>query len=467
VRQPAQYYTIVEVDGKVQSPGYNIQYIVEDPLRVEYALEKFQVPDSTIQTAFLEVYVNGELLAQGSEYRVNVGNSSVVLDPGVVVAGDELEIFLTNTGDYQIDGATVTFNVGSEPAQDAVINVYSFTNHDVTGLERYTYDMVIRSSLTQGTNEFSRYHSIKGGKIELATPAVGVQYVWVMVDGEWLMPTVDYDLSLDKRIVHLKDAPAKDVTVDVLHFAAPLSSPRIAFRQFKDILNRTHYKRVDNAQGIVLAQDLNNYDLRIEVEDASLLPNPDRRSNKPGIIFIDGERIEYFVKDGNTLRQLRRGTLGTGVGVNYPAGTTIEAQGPDKNIPYADEVITTNIDATEGQTRFALDWIPVAGVNEFELFVAGTRMSKTPIEVFDPTLAIDSPEGDVTHPADFTVEYTYNSNGTIATAEVVLTNPASEGNRITIVRKQGRLWTEPGTPLKDAQNDIGNFLRQSVSELPE
>ena len=467
VKQPAQFYTIVEVNGKVKSPGYNLQYVVTDPLQVEYELEKFQIPDSTLNTAFLEVYINGDILEQSVEYLVSVGNSSVIFDSGLLQEGDEVELFVKDTGDYQMSGTTLTFNVGKEPAEDDVINVYSFTNHDVTGLERYTYDMVARSSLTKGLDEFTRFHSIKGGKIELATPAVGVQYVWVMVDGEWLMPTVDYELSLDKRIVHLKDAPADGVTVDVLHFAAPLSTPRIAFRQFKDILNRTHYKRVDNGQGIVLAQDLNDYDLRIEVEDATLLPNPDRRSNKPGIIFIEGERIEYFVKDGNTLRQIRRGTLGTGVGANYPAGTPIEAQGPSKNIPYADEVITTNIDATEGQTIITLDWIPTAGVNEFELFVAGRRMRKTPIEVFDPTIAIDSPQGDVTQPAEFTVELTYNEIGAVVLAEVVLAEPASEGNRITIVRKQGKLWTEPGVPLKDVQNDIGNFLRQSVSELPE
>ena len=32
-----------------------------------------------------------------------------------------------------------------------------------------------------------------------------------------------------------------------------------------------------------------------------------------GVLFINGERIEYFVKDGNSLQQLRRGTMGTGV----------------------------------------------------------------------------------------------------------------------------------------------------------
>ena len=40
---------------------------------------------------------------------------------------------------------------------------------------------------------------------------------------------------------------------------------------------------------------------------------PEKSTNTPGVLFINGERIEYFVKDGNSLQQLRRGTMGTGV----------------------------------------------------------------------------------------------------------------------------------------------------------
>jgi hypothetical protein len=39
--------------------------------------------------------------------------------------------------------------------------------------------------------------------------------------------------------------------------------------------------------------------------------------------------------------------------------------------------------------------------------------------------------------------------------------------KLVIIRKIGKLWTDPGTPLKDAQNDIGSFLRGAQSELPE
>ena len=44
-----------------------------------------------------------------------------------------------------------------------------------------------------------------------------------------------------------------------------------------------------------------------------MLSNPNRNLNLPGIIEINGERIEYYQKNGNVLSQLRRGTLGTGV----------------------------------------------------------------------------------------------------------------------------------------------------------
>ena len=464
-RGPSQFFTIVEVDGDIKNSGYSIRHTVENELLREYELEKFQIPASTINTTALEVYLNGVFLTQTVEYIVNVGNSSITMEPGILNVGDEIEIFVKDTGDYQVDGNVISFN--DVLPENSIINVYSFTNHDVTGLERHTYDIVVRSELTPGTREFTRYHNIAGGKIELSSPAVAVQYVWVMVDGNWLTPTVDYELSSDKKVVRLKDIPATGSTVDVLHFAEVVSTPVIAWRQFKDILNRTHYKRVDNALDIVLAEDLNDYDLRITLNDTSLLPTPDRRQNKPGIVFINGERIEYFVKSGNTLRQIRRGTLGTGIGSVYPAGTRVVLGTSEKNIPYADEIITTNIDAIEGQTTVVLDWIPAAGANEFEIFVGGKRLRKTEIPVFNPLNALDSPAGDEIQPPQFTVEYLRNDLGTVLSAEVVLLEPAREGERITIIKKQGKLWSEPGVPIKESQNNIGFFLRQGISQLPE
>jgi hypothetical protein len=274
-----------------------------------------------------------------------------------------------------------------------------------------------------------------------------------------LSPSVDYKLQSNMRIIELVKEPSENDTIDIIHFTAPISTPTIAWQQFKDILNRTHYKRVDNNDGVKLAQDLAFNDLRIVVvEGADKLPRPDKSSNKPGIIWINGERIEYFAKTGNDLRQLRRGTLGTGIASVHKAETRVYGAGVEKTIPYADQNIVWSPVAavTEGQTEFTLDFTPNS-VNEFEVFAAGKRLNKAAIATFDPVLAIDSPEGDVNTPAEFTV------NGDTLT----LTSPMKADQKLVVIRKVGKLWTDPGTPLKDAQNDIGSFLRGARSELPE
>ena len=45
----------------------------------------------------------------------------------------------------------------------------------------------------------------------------------------------------------------------------------------------------------------------------------------PGIIHINGERIEYYTKNGNTLGQIRRGVGGTSTPMIHPLGTVVEA----------------------------------------------------------------------------------------------------------------------------------------------
>ena len=301
------------------------------------------------------------------------------------------------------------------------------------------------------------YKKIRGLMIKYHIPNLNTlessinNYITLLLDE---MGSITVKITLDED-----NTRSLNDIIDIIHFTAPISTPTIAWQQFKDILNRTHYKRVDNNDGIKLSQPLNYNDLRVVVvEGADRLPTPDKRSNKPGVIWLDGERIEYFAKTGNDLRQLRRGTLGTGVKDTYPTNTPVYGGGIDKNIPYRDETIVWSpVDAvTEGQTDFTLDFTPNS-VNEFEVFAAGTRLNKAAIVKFNPAIAIDSPEGDVNTPAEFTV------SGNVLT----LTNPMSANQKLVVIRKIGKLWTTPGTPLKDAQNDIGSFLRGAQSELPE
>jgi hypothetical protein len=49
------------------------------------------------------------------------------------------------------------------------------------------------------------------------------------------------------------------------------------------------------------------------------------------------------VKEDNTLRQIRRGTLGTGVKSVHSAGTKVYNQSSSKTIPYRDRTLTQSI----------------------------------------------------------------------------------------------------------------------------
>jgi hypothetical protein len=452
-QEPVEYYTIVQVDNRVLVPGYNKEFVVEEN-QTEFNIDKFQIPASTITPTDVEVYLNGKNLQRNTQFILNVGNSSIQISENLATQGDELEVFVSTNGEYSITGKTLTLN--QIPDDNEKVNVYQFTNHNILDIERQTYDVVSRSSLVAGSEEYSKYHNLTGGRIKLNSPAAGAQYIWVIQNGIILSPTVDYQLSVDKSMVYLNNQPSLNDTIDIIHFAAPVSTPRIAWTQFKDILNRTHYKRYDNSSGTVLAKPLTVSDIRIEMNDASSLPEPSKKLNRPGVVFIEGERIEYFVKENNTLRQLRRGTLGTGIGNQYDAGTVVIDQGISKNIPYKDETITELFFADGTSNHFALDF-EASSTDEFEVFVAGKRLRKSSIQYFNPEVAQDSPEGDTILPPEFTL----NAN------TLILQQTPKDGTKIIVVRKIGKLWSNPGTPLKDADNVIGNFLRNSTSELPK
>ena len=376
-----------------------------------------------------------------------------------------LEIYVITDGDYRIDGTVLILDTA--PANGAVVEVLQFTNHDLLGIERINYDVVARTTLIEADVDYITYNRLTVGEIKLRKPAVDAQYVWVSVNSELLTPSVDYYVTDDKLKVQLVRQPAANDVIDVIHFTAPVSTPKFAYRQFKDMLNRTHFKRLDTAPA-KLAQNLNYYDLRIELDNASELSDPNKGQNLPGVIFIEGERIEYFVKEENTLRQLRRGTLGTGVKDTYAVSTKVYDQNISKTVPYKDQTLSYNVSyVEEGIKKLGVDGLtatfeigyPVASINEIEVFVGGVRMRKTALDVFNSATALDSPEGDTTVVADFTFDAETN-------AITLLATPAKD-IRVTVVKKVGQSWTTFGESLGDTENSIARFLRAGTSELPE
>ena len=452
---PSEHNVIVKVDNSILNAGYNIQYTIPANSQREFPLEIFQMPQGSLDVADVKIFLNGVEITTPLQWRFEIANSSITLTDEVGAPGDLLDMYVITDGAYRINGNTVTLDTA--PTNGAVIEVIQFTNHDLLGLERISYDVISRTTLIEADVDYITYNRLTVGEITLRKPAVDAQYVWVSVNGELLSPSVDYSVTDDKLKVQLVRHPAANDVIDVIHFTADVSIAKFAYRQFKDMLNRTHFKRLDAAPA-KLAQPLNYYDLRVELDDASALSEPNKGQNLPGVIFIDGERIEYFVKESNTLRQLRRGTLGTGVKNTYTLNTKVNDQNISKTVPYKDQTLAYNTTADGVTSVFTISY-PVASINEIEVFAAGVRMRKTPIDVFNPLTALDSPEGDASVAADFTFNADTN-------AITLLATPAAD-TRVTVVKKVGQSWTTFGESLGDTENSIARFLRAGTSELPE
>ena len=452
---PSEHNVIVKVDNTILNAGYNIQYTIPENNQREYPLEIFQMPQGSLDVEDVKVFLNGVEITTPTQWRFEIANSSITLSDEIGVPGDLVEMYVITDGDYRISGTTVTLDTA--PVNGAVVEVIQFTNHDLLGIERINYDVVSRTTLIPEDVDYITYNRLTVGEITLRAPAVDAQYVWVSVNGELLSPSVDYYVTDDKLKVQLVRQPAANDVIDIVHFTAPVITPKFAYRQFKDMLNRTHFKRLDTAPA-KLAQALNYYDLRIELDNASSLSEPNKGQNLPGVIFIEGERIEYFVKEGNTLRQLRRGTLGTGVKNTYAIDTKVYDQNISKTVPYKDQTLASNATADGATSVFEIGY-PVASINEIEVFVGGVRMRKTALDVFSPLTALDSPEGDATVAADFTFDAVTN-------AITMLATPLAD-TRVTVVKKVGQSWTNNGTSLGDTENSIARFLRAGTSALPE
>ena len=478
-KSPGHYYTIVKVGNKVLNPGYSERFTLSSNNR-EYFVNDAQIEEGTLSSQEIRVYINETEIEYLSEWTWISDRNLIRLKPGVEIQdGDILDLYLISNGEYRFgffDQADVfnevpdTLYLDETPVDNQDIKVYQFSNHDAQGFQRDTTTVISRQNLT-GQNYITE--GIRSnGLIALREEAIDAQYVWVSINGELLNPSIEYYVTENKRYIKIIKEVAPGDVIDILHFAKAATINKFGWRQFKDMLNRTHYKRLDDTNEVYLERDLNQYDNVIHVTNGELLANPDAESRVPGIIFIDKERIEFFVRDGNKLSQLRRGTLGTGVKDVHVAGSRVNDQGNSQNMPYNDQTLISSFIADGTTNTVTLDFIPESpnlygdAIDTIEVFVAGRRLRKNSIssyrfettenETIIEPLAQDSPQGDITLDAEFTLE------GNVLT----FTDTPSENVQIQVIRKVGNTWSDPGTPLGQADNAISRFLRSVTVDLP-
>lgn len=401
-QEPVQFYTLVTVNNKVLNAGYTQRFEVTGTR--EYQLRKWQVPVGTVTGDKIDVYLNGRKLSFLQEWTYEGAGSfnpaiaadaqpgsTIILNRGVGIAGDVLRVHLIADGEYRFGyfeigedssdtfvGTPDTIYFDETYAAGTDIRVYQFSNHDSQGIERQKFDVVERTQMSEGSEGYYEYRTLKNGLIRLREQAVDVAYIWVSVNGTLLTPTADYVLLENKRYIKMITPLADDDVVDIIHFSNPPVSSKFGWRIFKDMLNRYHYKRLGSGINYVLAEPLRYFDKIITLETAESLPTPALSSRIPGVIFINGERIEYFRRDGNVLKQIRRGTLGTGVKTIHSAGDSVYNQSIDANIPYKDEVVT--FEASAGTYKdMSVDYASIGAVTVDSITYTANNNSAFPL----------------------------------------------------------------------------------------
>jgi hypothetical protein len=495
--KPYENYLLVINNGNLLRPGESIYWLLKDNEYI-YNITDYKALPFTLDPSTIKVYINGEQLSS-LDYTLNNGNLTIEIRDFVYVEGGILTLTRFEDTDYTISGNNIIFD--SAPSGD--VEVVTFFNHTVQNIIRTKEFFNITSSLVPGSLTYYQYHSIRGGSLKLFRTTQSEDYVWIAKNRKLLVHSVDYYLDDDYRTIKFKDVFDETDVIDVILFGDNNVTNSFGFMQFKDMLNRTHYKRISKNKSTRLAKDLKQKDLIITVENGSVLTDPNRSLNLPGIVEINGERIEYLTKNGDVLGQLRRATLGTGSPAIHKMTSVVLDIGPTETIPYNDDFIvessfgsgnTKNIglsyapikdienayDLSAGRQYQIVElgttnWNTIAGTsgityttgstfvaakagsgsgkargitygqsNEIEVFVGGYRLKKNAYSLFGESNQYpDSPEADDQYESEFSVD---------GTDQVHLTNEVAENVKITVIKKVGRVWEDAAPPERVFKN---------------
>ena len=437
---PFSGLTTVELNGRVLR-GPDNTYYVGDGSTYTYGVVSGLDDDSTVDPAKtitaasqVQVFVNGTKKDLNTHYTVDIGNNNIEFNTASVPTSTDV-ICISTLVDHQY------FNEGTDLilVPSAITSPYSLSASDVLSVTTFNnaLGMKQRREVLEGRPT---------GVFKLRFDILHAGYTYVWFNGEQLVQGTDYTASGNTITVAGKTITSSD-RLDVMYFAIESATGATGFRIFKDMMNRTFYKRISKTATTKLTIDMTEGTQTITVEDASVLQTPNASTNLPGVIFIDKERIEYFTKSGNTLGQLRRGTLGTGI-KGHGSGTEVVDASGTQTIPYADTVYTNTFTGDGSTVVYALSQTP-SSASELDIFIGGQR------------LLLTSEDGS-------TINYS------VSGANVTLSTAPASATQIKILHKKGQVWytAKDGNPadgkgLQASGTQQAKFIANEPTNAPE
>ena len=505
-------------------PGSTLRYELKPPYVDYYSVSQGQTVfvitnnDSGLDGDYskIRVYLNGVELRRGFDYTLSGLN--VRVNTPLVAGKDVVAIVSLTNNDFDIVNVNgqcqLTLKAGTRP-KVGDIKVITYNDHD---------SMLMRTESFDGKPS-NRY--------KITRPVLNENYIWVTVNGSPLVNKLDYIVLDDGVTVQLADTisttPSDTIVIRTMT-SSNLSATILGYRVFNDIFNRTHFKRLSKQNTTYLTRYLRFTDTEIHVADASVLTPPLVAKNIPGVVIIDGERIEFFTVTGNVLGQLRRSTLGTAPSFYSEENTRVIDQSPEQTIPFNEQIcsqstITTTSTVypiiTIAHTSTSLagtiynDGIVlttrIAGENQVSVYYGGRPLNKVGTFYQDTNISYDSQLVDInastvatandlpaaelvgtayvvtatnqvwvytdSNEADSVNGYVYRGLNyappefTIDTTSQQITLNIPEGIepgvKLTVIQRKSTVWNDGALSLMDSTTMPARFLQARPAELPD
>lgn len=451
------------------TPPNTTYYTVKNNQRVFKIDPTGQYNSNVFDLSRLEVYKNGVRAVSGIEFILDSQNDTIIFDTDILTDGDNISITILIDCDYFIINGRLYVNFTRirqtfQITENRSVRISTFSNHDYNVMRQEVFDMT------------------QVGIYQISRAVINDNYVWVSADRKILANRTDFSIKNSNIIQfepHIEYVPGAQVVIT--SFSKFRATTAIAYRIFKDMLGRNHFKRLADNFTTVLSHPLNINDTEIHVTNADVLSAPNPANNIPGIILIGGERIEYMAKDSNKLSRITRATLGTGAKQSYSIGTKVFDQGTRQTIPFEEITDVKTFTSTNTTTYVITDITFNQGSqphDQVEVYFGGKLLLKplpaTSLRLkHDTTSTYDSGENRTYIEIDPEFQLTAITTNSTAVLELNI-DYLTEDKRITVVKKNSTHWYQTGiglptngVSLLTTDSIQAEFLRNHTASLPD
>ena len=329
---PYEPNVAVLVNGKELEPS-NQTYYVGNNITTTFAILSTRIVKNAnkILDSDISVFLDGNLASPYVDYTVNTGNTN----PKVtfkIPPSDGTSIVISNrfNAAYAVFENTVVIKSSATLKAKDKIAIRTISTHDQFDIRCQVY-----SGFTGAVTLLPTYI--------LSRPVASLNNIRVTVDGIWLSPFYNFNLISPTKLridpqFYANGISSSNIVV-ISHISEDTRQPDIEYQIFKGTDETFEYIGIGNKTKTRLLQDLAMTDTWIYVEDVTAFTVPNIKNAKPGVIFVNGERITFTVYDNinNRLGQLRRATNGTGAAELHPADSIVHDGGFDVMIPSTED----------------------------------------------------------------------------------------------------------------------------------